>query len=408
MGNAVPLDVPAAGESAPAPPKDPAKPTGPRRAVSDRLPLPWLFPFMAFAATWGLIVVTWHIANAVYHMPLNWDHYFLFKDGSVYQGIAAHGYGPPRHVHPLPGALPPSRAAFFPLLALLVKTVANMTKALPPAELIVQITVGAMACFMVWALAAHIRDRRLADRTVLLLCAFPGAVTFGMLYPQPLGIALAAASLLAALNRMWFVSGLLGLFATAAHPALVVLAAALAVAAAQAIRERREWGALIAPALAPLGFAGYTALIGADYHDYLFLARLEQKYWNDHVDWGAHTLRLLTWTTPDATRHPLATGLFIALLALAAGGIALMIAANVPLPVTVYSALVLVTWIITSGAGPTPRYGWMAFGIFIGAADKLPRWLLVPLAVCLAVATAFLIGWWPHHAHAPAPLPRAA
>ena len=407
MGNAAPPELPVA-ETAFVPPRDPGEPRDPaepRRALSDRLPAPWLFPLLVFGITWGLIVATWHVANAVYHASLPWSRYFLFADAAVYHGIAAHGYAPHGHLHLLPGALPPMRDAYFPLLPLLVKTVSDMTsRNLAPAELIVQIVAGALACLAVWALTSRIRDHRLADRTVLLLCAFPGAMTFGMLYSEPLGIALAAASLLAAANRMWLISGLLGLLATAAHPTLIVLAPALAVAAVQAVRERREWGALIAPALAPLGFAGYIALVGSDYNDYLFLPRLEQKYWHAHLDWGAHALRTLTWTTPDATRHPLVTSAFIVLLAVAVIGVTLMIKARVPLPVTVYTVLLVVSWVITSSSGPRPRDAWVAFGIFIGAADKLPRWLLVPLGVGSAALTIFLIGWWPHHPHAPAPL----
>ena len=83
-----------------------------------------------------------------------------------------------------------------------------------PAEMLVQVVAGALAAMAVWALAARIGGHRLADRTVVLFCAFPGAMTFGMLYPEPLGTALTATCLLAALNRKWLLAGLLALGAS--------------------------------------------------------------------------------------------------------------------------------------------------------------------------------------------------
>ena len=157
-----------------------------------------------------------------------------------------------------------AQAAYFPVLPLLVKTVSNMTRhQFLPAEIIVQVVAGALAAMAVWALAARIGGHRLADRTVLLFCAFPGAMTFGMLYPEPLGTALAAGCLLAALNRKWLLAGLLALGGSAVHPALIVLAPTLAVTAARAIYARREWQSLIAPLLAPLGMAGYFGLLAS-------------------------------------------------------------------------------------------------------------------------------------------------
>src|SRR5215469_7631388 len=189
----------AAGEQPPAIP-------GPA-ALSDRLPTPLLFPLLAYGAAWALIVAAWQVANAVYRVPWAWERYFLSQDGAYYNWLAIHGYAGPREVPPTL-----AQAAHFPVLPLLVKTVSYMTQAqYLPAEMLVQVVAGALAVIAVWALAARIGDRRLADRTVLLFCAFPGAMTFGMLYPEPLGTALTAFCLLDALNRKWLLAGLLAL-----------------------------------------------------------------------------------------------------------------------------------------------------------------------------------------------------
>src|SRR5262249_6759312 len=144
------------------------------------------------------------------------------------------------------------------------------------AGLLATLISGIAAVTTFWALAARIRDRWLADRATLLLCAFPGAMTLGMIYSQALGIALAAGRLLAAAGRKWLLAGLLAALGSAEHPTLIMLTGALGIAALQAIWRRREWRSLVAPALAPLGTIGYFAWIGTRYHGYLFWSKLER------------------------------------------------------------------------------------------------------------------------------------
>ena len=265
-----------------------------RPTLSGRFPRPWLFPLLVFGATWGLIVAAWHVSNAVYRLSWPWERYFVYADGQFYTGIAMHFYAQ-RPGHPPPFGLPPTQAAFFPVFPLLIRAASYLTfHDFTVASLVAAVTAGAASAIAVWALAARIGGRPLADRAVVLYCAFPGAMALGLPYSEPLGIALAAASLLAALNHKWLLAGSFALFATAEHPTLLVLAPALGVAALEAIRARREWRALIAPLLAPLGFLGYTAWMGGTYHDYFFLGHLEGRYWRHHTDWGAYEFHVLT------------------------------------------------------------------------------------------------------------------
>jgi hypothetical protein len=368
-------------------------------ALSDRLPIPLLFPLLAYAAAWALIVAAWQVANAIYRVPWAWQRYFLAYDGSSYNWLAIHGYAGPHGIPPSP-----AQAAYFPVLPLLVKTVSNMTRhQFLPAEIIVQVVAGALAAIAVWALAARIGGHQLADRTVLLFCAFPGAMTLGMLYPEPLGTALAASCLLAALNRKWLLAGLLALGASAVHPALLVLAPTLAVTAAQAIIARREWQSLIAPLLAPLGAAGYFGLLAGGFHDYLFWFQNQAHGWHGRLSWAVHELRALTWTDPATSRYVLFNVIVIAMAVLLIAGIALMIAARTPLPVSLYTVLAVLALGMADATGPTPRLAWTALGIFTGASARLPRWLFWPLLAVCAGLLAFLYGWWPHQGTAPAP-----
>jgi hypothetical protein len=377
----------------------------PRRTLSDRLPRPWMFPLLVFAADWIVILASWQFANVHYHTTHGWWWYFWVKDSGFYAGIARHWDAGTTG----PGGLLPTTLGFFPVFPALIKLISFVTGGTGTtahtivAGLIANVLSGAAASLAVWALAARVRDRWLADRTVLLFCAFPGAMTFGMMYSDPLGVALAAASLLAALNRRWILAGLLAALGTAEHPTLIALVPALGVAALVAVWTRREWRALLAPVLAPLGVIGFVAWIGTRYHDYRFWPKVELQHWGHHIDWGAHIYHTLTWSEPHMDKHPNYFALVILLVVVCVVGIALMLIARVPLVISVFTICVFASLILSSSAGPLPRYLWPMLGIFIGAAATLPRWLYWPVVVVSAAALFIAVGWWPHHPLAPPP-----
>jgi hypothetical protein len=95
--------------------------------------------------------------------------------------------------------------------------------------------------------------------------------------------------------------------------------------------------------------------------------------------------------------------IIIAVTVFAVVGIGLMIAARLPLPLTLFSILVFLATITASTPGVKPRLIWTAFPIFIGAAAKLPKVIFWPVVILCAATLVYLIGWWPHHPLAPAP-----
>jgi hypothetical protein len=378
--------------------------TGPglpgRPALSDRLPRPWLFPLLVFAAAWLLILAAWYVSDAIYGASHGWTWHFLFKDAGWYLRVAEHGY--PARLH-RPYDAPDGGAAFFPLFPALIRLTSHLTGgSYAIAGLIVSVASGAAAALGVWKLSDLICNRRVADRAVSLFCFFPGAMTFGMLYSDPLGVALAAATLLALLSLRWGLAGISGAAATSEAPTLIAVVAAAGIAAIQAIRSRGEWRALIAPLLAPLGILAFFGYLGHRYHDYGFWSWVERKGWNQHIDWGAQTLHIILRNYPGAHENKLVNTVYIIMLVAALAGLALTIAARLPAPVTAFAVLVVLAFLI-SPATPRPRAVWFAFPIFIGAAAKLPRAVYWPVLVLSAAGLVFLTGWWPHHSAGPAP-----
>ena len=375
----------------------------PGQALSDRLPVPWTFPLIVFAITWLLILAAWHGSAVIYGQGHPWTWHFLSKDAGSYLGIAEHGY-PVKLRFPWTGGPVAGRAAFFPLFPLLIRLASHLTGGdYPIAGLIVSILAGTASAVGVWALAARVRDRRVADRAVVLYCFFPGAMTFGMLYSEPLAVALGAAALLALVERRWLLAGLIGAVGTAERPTLIVLTVVSGVAAAQAIWIRGEWRALLAPALTPLGMLAFFGYLGHRYHDYAFWFQAEKDGWNQHIDWGAHTLRIVFWADPGTTKYQVFNLVLIIMFISAVAGIAMTLAARLPLPVTLFGVLVVLMCVISYGQSTKPRFVWSGFTLFIGAAAKLPKAIYWPVVVLSAAGLVFLIGWWPYHRIGPAP-----
>jgi hypothetical protein len=376
---------------------------GAGQAWSDRLPVPWAFPLIVFAVTWLLILAAWYGSAVIYDQSHPWTYHFLFKDADYYLAIAEHGYPPVLHF-PWTGGPVAARVAFFPLFPLLIRLVSYLVGGhYVAAGLIVAVASGAASALGVWALAARVTDRWVADRAVILYCFFPGAMTFGMLYSEPLAVAIAAAALLALVSRRWLLAGVLGAIGTAERPTLLILAVVAGVAALQAIWTRREWRALIAPILTPLGMVAYFGYLGHRYHDYKFWFQAEKAGWDQHIDWGVHSLRIVTWTDPKTAQYVVFNVVLIIMFAAAVAGVGLTLAARLPLPVTLFGVLVVLASVIAYGQNTKPRFVWSGFTLFIGAAAKLPRWLYWPVVVLSAAGLIFLTGWWPHHRIGPAP-----
>jgi hypothetical protein len=132
-------------------------------------------------------------------------------------------------------------------------------------------------------------------------------------------------------------------------------------------------------------------------------ARVETQVWHQHIDWGEHTLRIVLWMDRTTEKAAVFNAVLIIMFAVAVVGIALMVAARLPIPVIVFAVLMVLLPVISPAESPRPRFVWTAFPIFIGAAAKLPRVIYWPVLVISAAGLFFLIAWWPHHRIGPAP-----
>jgi hypothetical protein len=377
-----------------------------RPPLSSRLPRPWAFPLLAYASTWILTLGVWawlgdrnvarvpSVERRKYH---GWQLHFVFKDASNYLDVARFGY--PDHL-PLAadGSVTANNTAFFPLLPMLVKAVAvPLGGRYVLAALIVSVVLGAASAFAVWKLADHLRGRRVADRAVLLYCLFPGAFVFGYLYSEPLAALLAAFCLLALVKRQWLLAGVLAGVGTAVRPNMVALCAACAVAAAVAIRRERDWRALWAPLLSPIGGAAYLIWGAVRYDDARFWFKTQDQGWDQHTDWGVNTVKRVLWLDPDVRAEPAQNAVHTIFFVLAVIGVVWLLQEKFPPAVTVFTLGVLLLSFTASAQGSKPRFVWTAFPLFIAAGVRLRGRVLAAVLVAFAVGFVWLAAWSPLH-----------
>ncbi|MES4906279.1 MULTISPECIES: hypothetical protein [unclassified Streptomyces] len=303
-------------------------------------------------------------------------------DSVWYVGIVRHGYDSGLPPDPAKHGVPFSDMAFFPLFPMLMRT---LTTVLPitavTAGLVVAWVSAGVAAWGIHAVGERLHGRRVGTALVVLWGLLPHAVVQSMAYTEPLLTALAAWSLYAVLTRRWLWAGTLALLAGAARPNGIAVAAAVCCCAATRLWGRPSWRVWAGAALAPLGWLGYLAWVGyrrGSWRGYFAV----QDEWGSRFDFGANALRFV--------RHLLiGRAAFAYFVALAILGVALLLFALLtadrpPLPLLVYTLVLLVITLGGSGYfASKPRFLLPAFP------------LLLPLAVGMARArprTAVLTG----------------
>lgn len=292
-------------------------------------------------------------------------------DGNWYMEIARGGY-PQSIPRPITYYQVEARAAFFPLYPMLVSA---FDRVLPGSEVFAGVFVnallGAMAVYMVGRLAREVFGIRPAERTMILMAVFPGSFVLSFAYSEALLIFLAAGCLLALYRRQWLLAGLVAALATATRPNGVAVAAACGVAALMAIWQRREWRALIAPALAPLGFIAFQWYLRVHTDEPWAWFRVQTEAWAEGTSFGATALQ----DTFGFLTHPLNSPTDVLTSASLFAMFALLWCAwkkRLPWPMVAYVVVVLALMLIPATVTARPRFVFTAFPLFMAAGAWWP------------------------------------
>ncbi|MFD9081926.1 hypothetical protein [Streptomyces erythrochromogenes] len=289
-------------------------------------------------------------------------------DSVWYLAIARHGYGRTQ-IWPVTG-LVQSDYAFFPLYPALVRLAGGGEWG----GLLVSWTAAAVAAVGVYRVGELVAGRRVALLLVALWAVVPHAVVLTLAYTEPLLVALASWSLYALLRERWLLAASLALVAGLTRPTGIAVAAAVSVTALHAllVRRSRAPGVWAAGLLAPAGWLAYVVAVGAARDDVAGYFAV-QRQWGSRFDGGRATLSKV-WEVLGGGPVALATAVSALLLGTAVLLAVLLFADRPPLPLLVYTAVLLV--IAVGGAGyfeSKPRFLLPAFPLLLPLAAVMAR-----------------------------------
>jgi hypothetical protein len=280
-----------------------------------------------------------------------------------------------------PSSIPPditynqveARAAFFPMYP---GTVRVADAVLPGGDTLAALTVnfvlGALSVVLVGLLARRIFSTAVAARSMTLYAIFPGSFVLSFAYSEALLIVFAAACLLLLLDEQWVLAGLAAALATGTRPNGVALVAACLVAAALAVRAKRDWWSLVAVLLAPIGFVAFQLYVDDTAGERGAWFRVQREAWSEGTSFGATAVRN-TWSFfTNPTSSPAAALTAMSLLTLAGMAYCLW-KRPLPLPWTAYSAVVVALMLVPETVTARPRFLFTAFPLFIAVAAWWPE-----------------------------------
>jgi len=266
-----------------------------------------------------------------------------------------------------------ARAAFFPAYPMLVRAVDWL---LPGGDSVAAVftnfVLGAIAVLIVGLIARELFGLRVSERSMVLMCLFPGSFVLSFAYTEALLIALAGGCMWFLLKRQWLLAGILAAIGTATRPNGVALVAACAVAAFFAIRDRREWKALAAPLLAPIGFVGFQLWIDSHTGERGVWFRVQTEAWGEGTSFGLTAIR----RTFKAFTHPLTspTNTITAVSVLALGLLLYFLWKHrLPAFLNAYIAVIVLLMLLPSTVTARPRFVYTAFPLLIAAAVWFER-----------------------------------
>lgn len=307
-------------------------------------------------------------------------------DGAWFLKLIRDGY--PAAVPMTDGRADPSTLCFFPLYPLAVRAVRLLGIGTVPAAFVVVTLAGLAAAVLLWLLLRAVGDPAAADRGVALVCFFPGAVVLSMLYSEALTLAFVAGCLLSLHHRRWVTAGALAALAGATRFNGLVLVLPCAWAAFDAVRRRRDWRALAAPALAPLGTVAFMVYLRLHTGAADAYFRTQRDGWGQEIDPLAAVDALSAFA-----RRPFAdtnvTVVVAALAFVALAGVALY-RARPPAILVAYAVGCVAVGLLTPGIALRPRFLLLAFPLVTAVGEALPR----PGAAAVLGTQATLLGGW--------------
>ena len=291
-------------------------------------------------------------------------------DGHWYMEVARNGY--PHHIMPnVTYFVSDARAAFFPLYPRVVHLFDTVVPGGPVSiALFLNVVLGAAFVLLSGLIARRLFDVKTAQKAMILVAFFPGSFVLSWAYSEAMLLTLAALCFLALHRHMWLLAGILAAFGTAARPNGLALVAACAVAALIAIKQDREWKALIAPLLAPLGFIGFMVFLRHHTGENLAWFRVQREAWKEGTSFGATAVTRTFDFFVNPTSSPTSLLTAASMLALIVGIVAVW-KYRIPYMYIAYSAVIIALMLLPATVTARPRFLFTAFPLLFPVARML-------------------------------------
>jgi len=330
--------------------------------------LAWsLRPVLLYVASRAGMLLVAYATSSNTHQSLSKS--LTVWDSTWYLSIAQGGYV--THVPPGSGNAAQSNLGFFPLVPLLTRATHEVTRlGFPVSGLITTFVLGLAAAVAVWWMLRDLFGPTGADRGTALVLFSPGALVLSLVYSEAATIVLVSCVLMALRRERWVVAGLCAAAATTADPVATAVVVPCLVAAVLAIRARREWRALWAPALAPLGIAAFFCYLWAHTGTPLAYFNAQRAGWQGgtffHGIPGSFAQLFAHWfADPDYAVKAVSAVVAVGLLAI-------FFRARPPATWVGYVVAVLAFGAISPVIGVTPRLVLRAFPLLGVVGAKLP------------------------------------
>lgn len=325
--------------------------------------------------------------HSVMHLLGAWD-------SKWYLTVAQNGYA--TSIPTGLGKLTQTDLGFFPLLPILIRATHVVTGlGFGVSAVLTTTALGALGSVALWWLIADTFDLAAADLGTALVFFSPAAFVLVMFYSESAIILFVSLCLLWLGRGRWVLAGLAAALATSADPVAVAVVVPCVVAAVGAIRSRRDYAALAAPVIAPLGVGAFFVYLWSHTGSFFEWFHAQRNGWQE----GAYGSGLPhafanVWNqgfaNPNDTLRVLSAFAAVAMLMAFAR-------ARPPLIWTAYVVAVLAMGLLSPIVGITPRLLLRGFPIFavlgVGRGPRAAAALLVLSTAALAVLAVLSATW---------------
>ena len=302
--------------------------------------------------------------NSVIFDLTRWDGVWFLR--AVHSGY-------PSHLPMANGHVLANPVAFFPMFPLLVRAGVALGIDAGVAALLLSAVTGLSAVWAVGLLARRLAGDSAASRAALLFAVFPGTFAFSFPYSEGIVITCVGFGLLALLDRRWWLAGLLGALATASSPVALAFVVSCTWSAGIAVRRHRNFGALLAPLLAPLGFVAYMSYLWRHTGELMAWRLTERGGWHSYPSL-AYPFQI-AWKFISNPVGPTLTGQILVAGSVATViGVVLMIKEHQPAPVFLYGLCSAGAAAISLPVGLRPRFLMLAFPMVVALGTRYTGW----------------------------------